>query len=310
MAIARDLLPTWLGIPADPWPPDHHALLGLPADVDDPAVIERHVLERMELLRQHQLMHPDEATEGMNLLARAMIALTAPPKLEPIAEPAVLIDVPVPAPVERQFIEAPLPVSLPLPPDVASDVYPIEPEPADELPMALPRDVRPRPVRGGRRQLYADIVRVRRAMKTWGRLVEFFEVPERTFTRRTDIVALMNTLSDLLPVLPTTIEFVGGPGQPGHVIAGLARQQPVVEMFRSLLPGQCEALARDCRLAHLTLRNRYGELRDALRQQTERNFSRKYVYPLGRELLARPEWVLLAMGVLSLGIALVRSLPH
>lgn len=76
--MSRDLLPKWLNIPASPWPPDHYALLGLQpgeGSIDD---IEHSVLERMEKLRHYQLMHPDQVTEGMNLLAQAMIALTDP----------------------------------------------------------------------------------------------------------------------------------------------------------------------------------------------------------------------------------------
>lgn len=76
--MSRDLLPKWLNIPASPWPPDHYALLGLQPGEGSTDEIEHSVLERMEKLRHYQLMHPEQVTEGMNLLAQAMIALTDP----------------------------------------------------------------------------------------------------------------------------------------------------------------------------------------------------------------------------------------
>ena len=61
-----------------PWPPDYYALIGLPVGAGSPEEIEARVLERLELLRRYQLPNPDEATEGMNLLARALDTLTDP----------------------------------------------------------------------------------------------------------------------------------------------------------------------------------------------------------------------------------------
>jgi len=317
-AMSHALLSSWLEVPASPWPPLPHALLGLPAEGNQPADVERQVLARMERLRQQQLTHPDEATEGMNLIAQAMIALTEPQKLEPInatefvfddSAPLVeLIDAPRALPAERPLIRAPLPVSLPLAAEPIEELYKVESEEADDaLPartMAVKRPADPH------RAIYADLVRVRRALTIWERLRLFVEEPERTFTRRTDTVAFMTCLSDLLPTLPSAADLVGTGSQPGHLIAALARQQLVVEMFRSLLPDQREALARDCRQAHLTLRDYYDDRRAEIRTRTRRNFARRYWYPLLRELKMRPEWVLLGVGVTALSIALLRSLPR
>ena len=73
-----NLLRSWLGLPAGPWPPDHHTLLGLAAGRVDVVAAERRVMERMDWLRRHQLLHPDLVTEGMNKLAQALITLTDP----------------------------------------------------------------------------------------------------------------------------------------------------------------------------------------------------------------------------------------
>lgn len=72
------LLRSWLGLPPGPWPPDHYTLLGLPPGVGDPAAVESRVMERMDLLRRNQLLHPELVTEGMNRLAQALITLTDP----------------------------------------------------------------------------------------------------------------------------------------------------------------------------------------------------------------------------------------
>jgi hypothetical protein len=69
---------TWLGLPAEAWPPDYYTLLGLEPGDGDVARIEEHVHERLARLRSRQLQHPEQATEAMNLLARAFSCLTDP----------------------------------------------------------------------------------------------------------------------------------------------------------------------------------------------------------------------------------------
>jgi hypothetical protein len=72
------LLRSWLGLLPGPWPPDHYTLLGFPVGQVPPAALEARVMERMDLLRRYQLLHPDLVTEGMNRLAQALITLTDP----------------------------------------------------------------------------------------------------------------------------------------------------------------------------------------------------------------------------------------
>ncbi len=73
-----NLLRSWLSLPSGSWPPDHYTLLGLAPGQYDAARIESLVLERMDRLRGHQLLHPEVVTEGMNRLAQALITLTDP----------------------------------------------------------------------------------------------------------------------------------------------------------------------------------------------------------------------------------------
>src|SRR5436190_4087968 len=76
--MTNEKLRSWLNIPSGPWPPDYYALIGLKPGPTPPDEIESRILERLELLRRYQLPHPDEATEGMNLLAQALDTLTDP----------------------------------------------------------------------------------------------------------------------------------------------------------------------------------------------------------------------------------------
>ncbi|MDB5308246.1 MAG: hypothetical protein JWO38_2448 [Gemmataceae bacterium] len=73
-----NLLRSWLDLPPGLWPPDHYAVLGFAPGGCDPAAVEPRVMECMDVLRRHQLVHPDLVTEGMNQLAQALITLTDP----------------------------------------------------------------------------------------------------------------------------------------------------------------------------------------------------------------------------------------
>src|SRR4051794_40152957 len=71
----REMICGWLGLADKRWPPDPYALLGLiPISCDVPA-IERAVQMQMTKLRCYQLLHPEEATEGMTRIAQAYIVL-------------------------------------------------------------------------------------------------------------------------------------------------------------------------------------------------------------------------------------------
>ena len=76
--MAHTLLHEWLSLPPGDWPPDHYTLLDTAPSAVTAAEVETRVLKRMDLLRQHQLRHPDLVTEGMNRLAQALICLSDP----------------------------------------------------------------------------------------------------------------------------------------------------------------------------------------------------------------------------------------
>src|SRR5437879_3639394 len=76
--MSQELISTWLGLEPGEWPPNHYRLLGLPAGESDADLIEERVHQRLDTVRRYQMMHPDQATEAMNLLAQAFVCLTDP----------------------------------------------------------------------------------------------------------------------------------------------------------------------------------------------------------------------------------------
>jgi len=76
--MTHELICSCLGLSLSRWPPDYYTLLGLEPGEVDAGRLEEHVQERMERLRRYQLTHPEEATEGMNRLAQALVCLTDP----------------------------------------------------------------------------------------------------------------------------------------------------------------------------------------------------------------------------------------
>jgi hypothetical protein len=343
-----DKLRGWLNLPDGPWPPEHYALIGLKPGQGTPEDIEARVLERLELLRRYQLPHPDEATEGMNLLARALDTLTDPQarkdydrslglKRVTIVEPPPPPDDPLsvlfpgvpllpaqqegPAPADDVPI---LPDEFALPdvedePDVDDDPEFIE-EGKLELPPVVLMPVLPavakletqadgRPARpmSPKRELYAELARVRKVLRVWDRARPYLTDTDRTFSRRTDSLALMGCLAELRPLLPTVSDLVAGPHKPGGIVAALARQRLMFDTFRTLLPSQREALAKDFRAAHYRLAGYYDDLRDEVRRKNEKGWSRLVWYPFLRYVGEHPEWVFLPLALLALAVALVRS---
>ena len=75
--MSHELICSWLGLPAGSWPPDHYRLLGLEPGEVDTAPIEQRVHQRIDSVRVYQMRYPEQATEAMRPLARAL-TLTDP----------------------------------------------------------------------------------------------------------------------------------------------------------------------------------------------------------------------------------------
>jgi hypothetical protein len=340
----------WLKLADGPWPPDYYALIGLQLGAGTPDEIEGRVLERLELLRRYQLPHPDEATEGMNLLARALDTLTDPDgrkaydrsigirsaaRVEPQAPPAdeglnalfpgvPLLPARADAPAQA-LDDEPLPEAIVLPAmeeelDVDDDPEFVDEVAAPELPDAILLPVLPavarladeqvRPAtrpKSPRRELYADLARVRKVLRIFERARPYLTDTDRTFARRTEAIGFMGCLAELRPLLPTVSDLIAAGHRPGNIVASLARQRLLFETFRTLLPSQRDSLAKDFRAAHYRLAAYYDELRDEARRATEKGWMRTVGRPVLKYLADHPEWLLLPVALVALAVALVRS---
>ncbi len=355
----RDKLYRWLELSAGPWPPDHYTLVGLPPGEGTAAAIEARILERLELLRRYQLAHPDEATEGMSQLARALDCLTSPEArraydrtlgIDTVVDDAAVVSaddalkaayagIPI---LEATLVplsdgpDLPLAIVLPDLDDEADpeDEPPIvlepivepmaEPPPlpkkrtkvAENLPEAilLPPEA-PAPSRrkksarpsSRRRERYADAVRVRRVLAICERARPYFTNHEHRFAQPQDAVGLIACLTELRPLLPTVDDLIGGNGEPGNLLASIARQRLMIDTFRNLLPSQRERLAKDFRAAHYRLANYYHNVRQDIVFANAKGSWREYGVPLLRYYAKYPELGLIPMGILALVVAVLRS---
>jgi len=352
--MSQEKLRGWLKLHDGPWPPDHYALIGLKVGEGTPVEIESRVLERLELLRRYQLPHPDEATEGMNLLARALDTLTDPearlkydsklglktptrsedpaplvhdtlntlfpgvPQLPSMTvRPSFVFDEGPPLPEAILLPEVDYETNIDEDPEFEED----EPEPALPAAILLPvppplerlddskarearRSSRPK---SPKRELYADLARVRKVLRIWERARPLFGDVEQTFARRTDTLALMSCLAELRPLLSTVTDLIATGRRPGGIVAALARQRLMFDTLRSLLPDQREALAKDFRAAHYRLAGYYDELRDEAGRMNEQTWMRETGKPMLRYLANHPEWLILPIGILALIVSVVRS---
>jgi hypothetical protein len=106
---------------------------------------------------------------------------------------------------------------------------------------------------GTRRDLFECVLWARRATRAWQRVGKYLSKPERRLTKSgegTELTRLLRRLDDIVQEAPG---LLGEPGQPGYRVLALANQDPVVERFKSLDPGQREALAQDFKAGALLL---------------------------------------------------------
>jgi hypothetical protein len=169
------------------------------------------------------------------------------------------------------------------------------------------QDGRPARPMSPKRELYAELARVRKVLRVWERARPYLTDTDRTFSRRTDSLALMGCLAELRPLLPTVSDLIAAPHKPGGIVAALARQRLMFDTFRTLLPSQREALAKDFRAAHYRLAGYYEDLRDEVRRKNEKGWKRLVLHPLLRYLGDHPECLFLPLALLALAVALARS---
>lgn len=271
----HELICSWLGLPPDCWPPDHYRLLGLRTGESDVALIEQQVHQRVETLRRYQMMYPEQATEAMNLLARAFVCLTepeakraydeqvlgpptrtppppvraSPPPLPSSAEPASAhvwlftpgINGPTAPPVR---VPPPLPTE-PAPKEQAAPAptpAPPPPEPIDPIREAAQHSEAVRRGLATRPALLRRVLLTRHLTRLWHRLGRHLEDPGRKLARPDAME--MKKLLDQLAEDGASFPLLGEAGQPGHLILSLTQFDRSKELL-SLDQAVRESLKRD-----------------------------------------------------------------
>jgi hypothetical protein len=344
--MTHEIIHGWLNLPAGDWPPDHYTLLGLPQGEKDVARIEHQVQERLDIVRRHQLVHPEQATEAMNHLARAFMTLTdaaakkaydanlfsqSPAAVpEPVPAAVAVSDEPE-APLQLLGpVEGALPEVTPPPPERSPpQAIPFPPVATPAQAVAIPLlpaqaaavpEERIDPVRqaaessraaqrglGTRRALYRRLAQTRQLAHAWEAAGKYLAWPKRRLSKPGEATEFITLLTAVRNLLPGFPAILGEAGQPGYLVVALARQQGVVPTFQTLLATQREALARDWWACRSLLSNHREFLRKELRTLRKKSPVARLARAVGRFVTDQPGYVLLFLGLLALNVAIWRQ---
>jgi hypothetical protein len=292
-------------------------------------------LERMEILRPHQIVHPDLVTEGMNRLAQAMIAMTAAVPAPPPAPPAVRkpkkpAKTPPPAPAEVNLelagfvptASAPAVLdaevlnvaaaqsAMPFVPESRA-VNPEEPEiPALDDPIEIPE---PPPgtvkVPSPRRKAYRTLSLLRRFAEGWDRLRPILGDPGEQLTTPVRIFAFLEASRDLRAVLNEASDLDSSfRMNAGAMTLRVIHDPAKLTLLRDMVPSQRRILARDWAVAKAELEVHRRVFRRATRQSRRSAGISRAAKGLQRFWKAYPEIILLVTLSLALIVALSRGL--
>jgi hypothetical protein len=289
-----ELICSALDLPADGWPPNHYALLGLPVGNVESTAVEEHVLDRMERLRRYQLADPDAVTDAMNRLAQALVCLTDP--AAKAAYDLALRPTPASAAIATEDEEPARPYALAPPERLA-----VAPVFHKAIP-ARPRRDDPR------RWLYRRLTATRRLLAAWRDVGDYLADPAGRPLRPTEGIEFVGIILELRDRLADdAAPPTGLPGQPGADVAALARQQLPLTAFRHLRREQRSALAADWQAAADRLTATYAEISRAVRRH-QRTGPQRALRKAARALVTdRLDLTLFVLGLAALGLALLRS---
>lgn len=293
-------------------------LLGLPPGVVDPAAAEQNALARMELLRPHQLLHPELVTEGMNRLAQALIAVSAQPTTLAPAEFDYTPGAPLPLPppsahvadvevvddevVEAEVVEVALP---PVPPP-----RPLQALESDPV-VITDDDVAPPPgataTRGDRRKLYRELAFLRRLRKTWERIGPLAGVPSEPIRSAETVFLVLTFRQELLDLFDERPDLTDDLDRGGRLVTAVFGQPHAAAVLRELVPVQRAALAADWAAGRVGLFARYSRLRRQLRAVRPKRWGVRLIGRVGHFFRTNPEWVLVAATLLVVLVGLVRT---
>ncbi len=297
------MLRNWLGLPPGPWPLDHYTLLGLPAGSGDPREIEPLVLARMERLRQHQLLHPELVTEGMNRLAQALICLTDPASRASYdadlgLAPTVKVDKADRAATESDDLES---RAYRLIRDDEPRV--VHKEKVVEAELVSPPIPPWQPRR--KRDLYQRLARIRWLLSAWEKLKTVVGNPSETLDDRPAIALLfLLGVEEVRPIIGSLPEVFGVPGRPGGLVGAFLGESFLLQAIRLLPMDQRQALAIDWRRGDQALREERFRLREWIethRLKRRRSRRLRFARRLFLWLIRTPELLLVVLAA-AIGI--------
>lgn len=310
------LLQQWLGLPTGLWPPDDRVLLGLPAGPVDPAVAEQNALARMELLRPHQLLHPELVTEGMNRLAQALIAVSAaapqPTSPRPVEidfapglrPPGASMVVDAEA-VEDEVVEAEVVEVAPPPVPPPRPLAVLEADPVVLLDDDLPHPpAGTTATRADRRKLYRELALLRRLRKAWERIGPVVGLPSEPVRSAESVYLVLVTRREFLRLFDLHPDLIDDLDRGGRLVTAVLTQPHAAAVLRDLVPSQRSTLAADWAKGREGLFARYAGLRRQLRAVRPKRWAARLAARVGHFFRTNPEWVLVTatLAVLALGI--------
>jgi hypothetical protein len=233
-----------------------------------------------------------------------------PPVRDPTANvrprlpPPVLLPAPPSAPVngtaETEPAEPPtaIPVAIPVAKPILQSI-PVDTafESARSAPEAL-RGL------GTKRALYRRIAQTRKLLGAWDRAGKYLKTAKRKVQRPAEEKDLVKQLTDIRELLEG-FPALGQAGQPGYLVAAIARQQLIGQTFKMLEGNQREALARDWLEGHKFLSSHRDFVRQELRALRKRNWWSQGVRAVRATINDYPIVVLAALGVLALLVVLI-----
>lgn len=308
-----DLLTSWLGLPPGTWPPDDRTLLGLGSGPIDSARVEERALTQMDRLRPYQLLHPELVTEGMNQLARAMIALTTSnPSARPDPGPLLTLELAPPTDTvlgptvarsprihSATAIELPAVIDAEIVEAEAVDDSGLRPGPVPTMPVSRGRASTPKRTADSRRSAYAERARLRRLRRAWLQLQPSFGDPANPVASPAEVCTFLETVAKLRAFA----ELWEPP--PRNRVSIILGQSAPLAVFRTLIPSQRSALARDWSRYLASIDEQLSETRTWLNSTRPRSGLGGLGQFAGR-VFTSPELLLVLMSALAVAIALLR----
>jgi hypothetical protein len=264
------LLREWLQLPSGPWPPEMRTLLGLPAQGVTLHDAEQNAISRMELLRPHQLRHPELVTEGMNRLAQALLQFTALPSESSEPPPTVVLDAEV---IEEEAVVV-----------------------AKESKRRSKRTKRPRNTLS---EAYRGLAKQRRVIRAWDDLKVILATPSERLVSAEMIARMSISRNALLRHRSERLER--------HEAWGLMKAGHPALRIRSLSHEERQHLAADWDACRVELDAEYRDTRKAISQRRPHSGSARSLRDLASSIQQNPEWILVVLTAALICIGWIRS---